>query len=268
MSTFLSPLSSQTAAMMLNVRVRAVLFDLDDSLVPEAPALEAGYAAVAERIWGCSSKERIRSLDSSARAFFAAHAPHQGYLAQVCIGMADCLHGDLVAATPQADDVRRFLPEFQRNAFAAVLPPGWRSSPATLVEIWREARVEALDVYEETVEVLRQLRAVVPLVLVTNGPSNLQRLKLTRTGLRPYFDFVIVSEDIGVGKPDAAMFDAAMTAVGLRAADLVMVGNDLERDIQAARQVGIQAIWIQREGLAPEAIRDLRELPIMLEPGP
>jgi FMN phosphatase YigB (HAD superfamily) len=42
--------------------VKAVLFDLDDTLIPERVAIEAGYAAVAERVWGASSPERISSL--------------------------------------------------------------------------------------------------------------------------------------------------------------------------------------------------------------
>jgi FMN phosphatase YigB (HAD superfamily) len=35
--------------------MKAILFDLDDTLIPERPAIEAGYAAVAERVWGASS---------------------------------------------------------------------------------------------------------------------------------------------------------------------------------------------------------------------
>jgi FMN phosphatase YigB (HAD superfamily) len=42
--------------------MKAILFDLDDTLIPERSATEAGYAAVAERVWGTSTPQRITSL--------------------------------------------------------------------------------------------------------------------------------------------------------------------------------------------------------------
>jgi putative hydrolase of the HAD superfamily len=99
---------------------------------------------------------------------------------------------------------------------------------------------------------------------VTNGTSDLQRRKLALTGLAEHFDVVVASCDIGVGKPDPAIFAAALDALGVAPSEAVMVGNDRERDIAGAAAAGIRGLWIQH-GPAGDGgradLHDLRQLP-------
>ena len=65
-------------------------------------------------------------------------------------------------------------------------------------------------------------------------------------GIAPHFHAQVISESAGCEKPDRRMFEQAMTALGLGAgdaADIVMVGNHLERDIGGANRLGIISIW-------------------------
>jgi putative hydrolase of the HAD superfamily len=112
--------------------------------------------------------------------------------------------------------------------------------------------------------VLERLRRHVPLALVTNGASDLQRRKLALTGLAEHFDFVVASCDIGVGKPDPAIFRVALEALGVAASDAVMVGNDRDRDIRGAAAAGVRALWIQHGGDDRADLHDLRQLPELL----
>jgi len=103
---------------------------------------------------------------------------------------------------------------------------------------------------------------------VTNGASCLQREKLAASGLADRFDAIIAGGDVGVGKPDRAIFARALDAVGATPGNAVMVGNDLEKDVSGAIAAGIRAIWVNRE-LAdgpPDvaSIADLRDLPALL----
>jgi putative hydrolase of the HAD superfamily len=246
------------------VTVRALLFDLDDTLIPERPAIEAGYAAVAERVWGAGSPERIAQLWEAARAVWHAGRP-AAYARRVHFSLGEALHGEFVAVGPEADALRAFVPRLHATAFDAVLPPDWVGRSRELVELWKTTRMAALTVFPETVEVLDHWRARLPLALVTNGAARLQRDKLERLGLGEYFAFVVVSEDIGVGKPDPAMFATALDGLGgLDADSVVMVGNDPGRDVAGARAAGIRPIWVDRGDPAPDGevtrITDLRHL--------
>lgn len=117
------------------------------------------------------------------------------------------------------------------------------------------------------------------LILVADGPRQTFVNMLTHHGLWDHFDAHIISEDVGVHKPDAAMFDAALAAAGLTRADAwrtVMVGNNLSRDICGANALGITSIFMAwstlrtHEAANPSEVADYRidspaELPALLD---
>jgi putative hydrolase of the HAD superfamily len=88
---------------------------------------------------------------------------------------------------------------------------------------------------------------------VTNGPSEQQRRKIALTGVGRYFDAVVASCDIGAGKPDPAIFHAALAKLGVAASEALMVGNDAERDIAGAAAAGIEAVLVRDGVFAPLA---------------
>jgi putative hydrolase of the HAD superfamily len=248
---------------------RAILFDLDDTLIPEWPAIRAGYAAVAQRVWDESSPERIASLQNAARAVWRAGRP-TAYAKRVHFSLGEALYGEFVAAGADADALRAFVPQLHAGAFDAALPPAWRGRSPELVALWKATRIDALAPYPETLAVLEHLTARLPVALVTNGASRLQRAKLTRTDLEGRFATVVVSEEIGVGKPDPAPFAAALDRLGVEPSETVMVGNDPARDVAGARAAGIRPIWVDRGDTAPDGvarIADLRELEVLLSHG-
>jgi HAD superfamily hydrolase (TIGR01549 family) len=87
------------------------------------------------------------------------------------------------------------------------------------VELWNMTRMAALARHPETERVLEHWSARVPVALVTNGAARLQRAKLTVTELEPTFTAVVVSEGVGIGKPDPAPFQAALDELQLMAGD-------------------------------------------------
>lgn len=250
--------------------MKAILFDLDDTLIPERPAIEAGYAAVAERVWGTSSPERITALHEAARAVWLAGRP-TAYAKRMHFSLGEALYGEFIAPDPDADALRAFVPILHAQAFEAVLPPEARGSSPALVELWGTTRMAALTCFSETLAVLAHWHSRLPLALVTNGASRLQRAKLAATRLEPYLAAVVVSEEVGVGKPDPAPFRAALQALHLPSEDVVMVGNDVGRDIAGARNAHIRPIWIDRDRsrenawpASTETIADLTELEDLL----
>ncbi len=85
------------------------------------------------------------------------------------------------------------------------------------------------------------------LALVADGFVDTFRNVLGPSGLWDLFSARSISEEVGVEKPEGAMFTRALDALGLRPEDyrrVVMVGNNLERDIAGARRLGLATIWV------------------------
>ena len=111
-----------------------------------------------------------------------------------------------------------------------------------------------------------------PLGLVTNGAPDLQHFKIDASGLRPYFQTIVVSGEVGIGKPHPRPMQVALHQLGCDPARAAMVGNSLSSDIAGAQNTGVHAIWINRDGapLTGDAhpdttITSLNELPGLLQ---
>ena len=76
-------------------------------------------------------------------------------------------------------------------------------------------------------------------VLVTNQESSLQYRKLVHLGVEHLIDFVVTSEEAGVEKPDPRIFSLALDKIGMKADDVVMIGDDPQEDGAGAAEAGI-----------------------------
>lgn len=228
--------------------LRAVLLDLDETLIPEDGPLAAAYLAVVREIEGPrAGTHEVEALRAGLRERWRREAPCPDYCARVQVGASDGLIAEFSGDDPALEQIRAYLPRFRASAFP---------HPA-LLALWQRTRIETQTRYPHAAAVLERLHRRVPLGLVTNGASDLQRRKLALTGLAGHFDVVVASCDIGAGKPDPAIFHAALEQLGVTAAETVMVGNDRERDIGGAAAAGIAGVWVQPG-------QDLRELPARL----
>ncbi|TNV18933.1 pyrimidine 5'-nucleotidase [Buttiauxella sp. B2] len=122
------------------------------------------------------------------------------------------------------------------------------------------------------VSLLNALKNKVKIGIITNGFTALQQIRLERTGLRDYFDLLVISEQVGVAKPDSKIFDYAFEQMGNPPRDRVlMVGDTAESDILGGMNAGIATCWLNAhgrnlpEGIAPTwEVTSLSELELLL----
>lgn len=98
----------------------------------------------------------------------------------------------------------------------------------------------------ETVEYLADKYA---LTVISNGFAEVQHYKLKASGLLPYIKHVVLSDEVGVMKPAAGIFEIALQMNReefqvIEKQDVVMIGDSWNSDIEGARNAGIEAIWI------------------------
>jgi len=116
-------------------------------------------------------------------------------------------------------------------------------------------RLRTCQAYPDVVPVLQHLSARFHLSVLTNGAPAMQRAKLTATGLTPFFRQVFVGGEFARGKPDPAIFRAALEAADCQPHQAAHIGDSLAHDIVGAQGVGIHSVWINRRGFNP-ASRD------------
>ncbi|WP_130833905.1 pyrimidine 5'-nucleotidase [[Erwinia] mediterraneensis] len=126
---------------------------------------------------------------------------------------------------------------------------GWAEklnvTPDILNSGFLSAMAEICTPLEGAVSLLDTLKGKVSLAIITNGFTALQQARLERTGFMGYFDALVISEQVGLPKPDAAIFDYALQLLGNPPRDRVlMVGDTPESDILGGMNAGIKTCWL------------------------
>lgn len=184
-----------------------IFLDLDNTLVDRDAAF-ANWARVAVSAWGGDASD----------VAWLIHADAHGYTSRA--ELASMIVGRLKSVTSDVDLlVARLLYEHVDHieCFPGVM-----------------ARLEELSALGER------------LVIVTNGDSRQQRMKLSRTGLAEIVAGSAISGELGVKKPDARIFAAARE---IACADGVawMVGDHVEADMAGGRAAGMETAWVAHE---------------------
>jgi putative hydrolase of the HAD superfamily len=90
--------------------------------------------------------------------------------------------------------------------------------------------------------------AGIPVALVTNSSSRSQRVRLSSTGLDDAFDHVVISGELGVAKPDPAIFHEALESLDVPATAAWHIGDSLSTDVAGAEAAGLRSVWLNRSG--------------------
>ena len=227
---------------------RAVLLDLDNTLILEDESTFVAIRAAAALIRGVDPEMFATSVAAIADRRWKK-APVVRDAERFGIWWGEALWGDFSGTDPVSRAVRAFAPEFRDAVWrdAATQVNGDEALGPRLGAAYIASRRSAETIDPDAEPMLADLSRDHRLALVTNGAGDVQREKLSRTPFAPHFAAIVVSSEIGVGKPEPAIFQHALAALGAAASDAVMVGDSLERDVAGAHAAGVKAIWIDRK---------------------
>lgn len=123
------------------------------------------------------------------------------------------------------------------------------------------------QLFPHTIETLKNLKeSGFELHIITNGFKEVQFIKLEKSGLLPYFDVILCSEEVGHSKPARIVFDTALDMAKAKIPESVMIGDSYEADIKGAENAGMRAILFDpgrshREGAHKWHIHSLNQIP-------
>lgn len=237
--------------------ITAVLFDLDDTLLWDdksvKEAFQATCAAAAEAVAADPAKleEEVRR---EARALYESYETFP-FTKQIGINPFEGLWANFSEGEQlEFRQLEKLAPGYRTAAWTRGLKAlgvddeqlGYK-----LGEMFPQQRRARPLVYDETFNVLDELKGRVKLLLLTNGSPDLQKEKIAGfPQLAAYFDHIVVSGSFGQGKPAPSIFMHAMQLLDIGPDEGLMVGDKLTTDILGANGVGMRSVWMNRHGIS------------------
>jgi len=114
-------------------------------------------------------------------------------------------------------------------------------------KLFRLLSRERFGVFPDSLPVLRELKANgYPLAVLSDAQKVFCLEEGEMLGLNQFFDHIVMSTNFGFRKPDPRLFAIACSLLEIPPAGAVYIGNDLEKDVMGAKQIGMQAILLDR----------------------
>lgn len=198
--------------------IRAVCFDLDNTLWDVWPVIRRAeqvmYDFLAQRYPKVVASMTVESL-REARAQAALQYPHM------------------------AHDFSFLRHQSLRDQAAAAGYPASMADEA--FEVFMKARSQ-VELYADVPAGLQSLHRRYRLFSASNGNADLAQI-----GIQNFFERSVSARQVGVLKPDPAMFLKVIEGTGLAPSEVVFVGDDPELDVEGARRVGMRPVWMNRD---------------------
>lgn len=233
--------------------IRAILFDLDETIILDEPVSREAYLAAARLAAPLGADvERLSDRAHQAARRLWAEGPHHAYCDRIGHSAGEGLWARYDRGEhPAIAGLRAWAPDYRVAVWREALQEQGIASdqlPPAMVERFFEAR-RRYPRFPEIDSLLAALRARgYRLGIVTNGVPDLQREKLAGCGVAHLFEASIVSGEIDCGKPDPGIFRHICRELGVGPTECVMVGDNPARDVAGAMAAGMKSVWVSRHG--------------------
>ncbi len=225
-----------------DLAIRAVIFDLDDTLIDHASAIrDAVKALYAERP---ELADKYPDEGSFERAWIEVQDKHY----------PSYLRGSLTHAEQKILRIRELWQPLSNLS---------EEQCFNIYDHFQLLYAQKWQVFPDAVPCLENLFPL-KLGLITNGYEN-QRRKLELDELHKWFQIVVISSEVGMAKPDPRIFKMACAALGVSPGEAIYVGDLYDLDVQGAQGAGLFPVWLRRkadhiETPGVQTIRSLNEL--------
>ena len=213
-------------------RVRGILFDFDNTLVPTVDADLYAFHAVKNKLlefFAANDAENIASKFQTLVTKISPWPPESFKLGH--------------------HQWRINLWEKALACEAEVTSDSKKPSAAVMYELWRKARLEKMVITDEIASLIVELSKVYKIAIVTNSASVIQREKLAACGAGKLFKAIVISGEQPHPKPHPSIFHTACSLIDVHPESCVMIGDSLPHDIQGGKNAGLLAsVWIKLEG--------------------
>ncbi len=193
--------------------MKAVLFDLDDTLYPEIEFVKSGFTAVARHL---ASKHNLNADSLFQQMLDILQRDGRGKIFDTLLEKLGLFSGETVR---------------------------------TLVDLYRSHQ-PSISLYPDTLPVLENLRRNgIKIGIITDAMASVQKNKVKALGLGNSFDIIIYTEELGEGcsKPSPVPFKTALDSLKMPAPDAAYIGDDPSKDFLAPNNLGMLTVQVARQ---------------------
>lgn len=207
---------------------KAILFDLDDTILDEegsvVPSWSAACADIAAQVPDLDQVALLETISRERDWYWSDQERHR-------IGRTNPIEANQGIIHRSLKRLGHDLPALARSAAIG----------------YRRIRFDQTRPFPGAVETLVGIHQIgLRLGLITNGNGVVQRAKVDRFGLGNLFHNVLIEGEFGCGKPDPRVYRTSMRALGCRPADTWMVGDNYEWEVAVPQRLGLATIWVDR----------------------
>ncbi|PFE05341.1 2-haloalkanoic acid dehalogenase [Bacillus cereus] len=189
-----------------------MLFDLDDTLLNRDKAVDKMFLMILEK---CYEDIKFSEKDEMLQKFKEYDKRSYGY-------------------SDKTKVLESFFDEF---------PPKYRLPRNYIQDFWNNNFPNCFSINQHTINILNTIKMQVKVAIITNGTTQRQKAKIINTNLNNCFDIIIISEEVGLSKPDKRIFELALNKLNVSPEAALFVGDDIEKDISGCQNANIKGIW-------------------------
>lgn len=203
---------------------KAMLFDLDDTLIDRDKAVDNLFLLVLEKCY----EDVSDTVKNNMLQKFKEYDKRE-------YGISD----------------KTIVLESLFDEFA----PKYRLPHNYIQDFWNENLPKCFSIDQNTSHFLNQIKRHFKIGIITNGSTHRQKAKIINTNLNNYFDTIIISEEVGLSKPDKRIFELALNKLNVQPEDVLFIGDDLEKDIAGPQNANIKGVWFN-----PQKIKNTTQI--------
>ncbi|MES9663979.1 HAD family hydrolase [Bacillus nitratireducens] len=203
---------------------KAMLFDLDDTLLDRDKAVDKLFLFVLEKCY----EDVSDTVKNNMLQKFKEYDKRE-------YGISD----------------KTIVLESLFNEFA----PKYRLPHNYIQDFWNENFPKCFSIDRNIIHFLNHIKRHFKIGIITNGSTHRQKAKIINTNLNNYFDTIIISEEVGLSKPDKRIFELALNKLNVQPENTLFVGDDLEKDIAGCQNANIKGVWFN-----PQIIKSTAEI--------
>jgi putative hydrolase of the HAD superfamily len=120
---------------------------------------------------------------------------------------------------------------------------------AGAVMAYHKEKIDSIKLYDDVRGVLKRLKKMnLKTAIITDGRVIKQYEKVLRLGIDELIDNIIVSDEIGIKKPNKKLFEYCLSKVGVESEEAIYIGDRLDKDIKPATELDMHSVYIHRGG--------------------
>ncbi|MEQ6856735.1 HAD family hydrolase [Lysinibacillus capsici] len=192
--------------------MKAILFDLDDTLLNRDHAVDNLFYIILEKYYGAIQGMLKKDMLEKFKEY-----DKRDY------GIADKTN--------------------VLSSFFDAFPSTFQLPRHDMQDFWDQQFPYCFSIDQHMLKVLQKIKKQVQVGIITNGSTQRQKAKITHTGLASYFDVILISEEVGLTKPDKRIFELALHQLQVQPNEALFVGDDLAKDIAGCQQARMKGIW-------------------------